>query len=465
MANHRNHQDSGHNALGAFGLKPITSVPRHTVGYGCPMADQRDLHTKMKIESSPEIWAEGGPVEDWTTDYDIRDQAYVEDPVPIWAEMRQRCPVAHTERLGGSWNPTKFDDVRAMAKMTDVLSSRQVLVMPPAPGTPEQSRYEQQIAAAPITADPPIHTWTRRMLLPAFAPKAVTQYEAYTEELAHSLIDGFIENGRCDGAVDYSQQIPPRVIAHMIGIDPGMADQFVIWVNGVLGEGLLDPELRLKTRFELLSFIGEEVAKRAEDPQEDLLTELLFMELDHPEAKITQEVVVGVTNLLIVAGIDTTWSSIGSALWHLATHPADRQRLASEPDLLPTAVEEFLRYYAPVTMARIAEHDVEFNDVHIKSGDKILMNFPAACHDPEHFEDPDTFIIDRARNRHVAFGAGIHRCAGSNLARLEMMVALKVWMERIPEFSLRAGESMSWAGGQVRGPRVMPLEFPAGSTR
>ena len=184
------------------------------------MTDTPDLHEKMSLATSPEIWAEGGPVEDWTTDYDIRDKDYVENPVPIWAEMREKCPVAHTDRLGGSWNPTRFDDVREMAKMTDVLSSRQVLVMPPPPGSAEMSRYEQMIAAAPITADPPIHTWTRRMLLPAFAPKAVLQYERYTEELAHSLIDEFIESGRCDGAEQYAQQIPPRVIAHMIGVDP-----------------------------------------------------------------------------------------------------------------------------------------------------------------------------------------------------------------------------------------------------
>ncbi|MBQ89224.1 MAG: hypothetical protein CL433_10355, partial [Acidimicrobiaceae bacterium] len=220
-------------------------------------------------------------------------------------------------------------------------------------------------------------------------------------------------------------------------------------------------ELRLKTREELLGFIGAEVGKRMEDPQEDLLTELLLMELDHPDAKISPEVVVGITNLLIVAGIDTTWSSIGSSLWHLATHPADRERLAVEPELMPIAVEEFLRFYAPVTMARVAEHDVEFNeDVYIQRGDKILMNFPAACHDPEHFEDPDTFIIDRARNRHVAFGSGIHRCAGSNLARLQMTTALRVWMDRIPEFSLRDGEPMEWAGGQVRGLGSCPSSSP-----
>ena len=310
------------------------------------MADEPDMHEKMKLATDPSIWAPGGPVEDWTTDYDIRDKEYVEDPVPIWAEMRDKCPVAHTERLGGSWNPTRFDDNRALAGMIDELSSRQILVMPPAPNAPELSRYEQMIAAAPITADPPLHTWTRRMLLPAFAPRAVQQYEDYTEALCHDLIDGFIEAGQCDGAVDYSQQIPPRVIAHMIGIDEGMADQFVTWVNYVLGEGLFQPEKRLQARDEMLAFIGGEVAKRQTDPQEDLLTDLLFMELQDPAANITPEVVVGITNLLVVAGIDTTWSSIGSALWHLSTNPSDLQRLNDEPDLLPIAVEEFLRYYA-----------------------------------------------------------------------------------------------------------------------
>ncbi len=424
------------------------------------MSTTDDMHAKMKMATSEEIWEPGGPVTDWTTDYDIRDDDYIEDPVPIWAEMRAKCPVAHTDRLGGSWNPTRFDDLRALAKMVPELSSRQVLVMPPAPNAPEMSRYEQMIAAAPITADPPIHTWTRRMLLPTFAPRAVAAHEDYTEQLCHSLIDGFIDAGQADAAVDYSQQIPPRVIAHLIGVDPAMADQFVEWVNWVLGDGLHNPAKRLQARDEMLSFIATEVARRQEDPQEDLLTELLFMELDMPDAKITPEVVVGITNLLIVAGIDTTWSSIGSALWHLGTHSDDRERLVAEPELLPTAIEEFLRYYAPVTMARVAETDIDYNGVHINPGDKVLMNFPAACHDPEQFDRPDEFIIDRAQNRHIAFGSGIHRCAGSNLARLEMTVAIRVWLERIPEFQVSSREPTKWAGGQVRGPRVLPVSFP-----
>lgn len=401
------------------------------------------------------------PVDDWNTDFDISDPAYIEDPVPIWKEMRATCPIAHTERFGGSWNPTRFDDIRNLAKMVPELSSRQPLVMPLAPGMPELSNYEQQIGAAPISADPPIQTWTRRMLLPSFAPKTVAaRYSDHTEALAHSLIDGFIDDGQCDAAVDYAQQIPPRVIANMIGVDPEMADVFVGWVNDLLGEGLRFPERRLAAREAVLAFLGAEVAERQKNPREDLMTELLFMELDDPDAEITPAVVVGICNLLLVAGIDTTWSSIGSALWHLGTYPDDLARLNAEPDLLPTAVEEFLRYYAPVTMARVAEADVEYNGVHIKPGDKVLMNFPAACHDPEHFEDPDEFIIDRERNRHVAFGSGIHRCAGSNLARLEMTTALRVWLERIPQFHVSDREPTKWAGGQVRGPRVLPVSFP-----
>ena len=109
--------------------------------------------------------------------------------------------------------------------------------------------------------------------------------------------------------------------------------------------------------------------------------------------------------------------------------------------------------------------DIDIFRIEFESGDKVLMNFPAACHDPEQFENPDEFIIDRAKNRHIAFGSGIHRCAGSNLARLEMNTALRVWLERIPEFHLSDREPMKWAGGQVRGPRIMPMSFPAGSPR
>jgi hypothetical protein len=127
---------------------------------------------------------------------------------------------------------------------------------------------------------------------------------------------------------------------------------------------------------------------------------------------------------------------------------------------MPTAVEELLRAYSPVTMAREVTADIMYAGCPMKAGDKVLMNFPAANRDPEAFEQPDEVQLDRAHNRHVAFGSGIHRCAGSNLARMELTVALEEWLARIPEFSLATGEPITWAGGQVRGPRLLPVVFP-----
>jgi hypothetical protein len=174
---------------------------------------------------------------------------------------------------------------------------------------------------------------------------------------------------------------------------------------------------------------------------------------------MTDEIVGGMVILLLIAGIDTTWSAIGSSMWHLATPPEDRRRLVAEPELLPTAIEEFLRAYSPVTMARVLDQDVEYKGCPMHAGDRVLMNFPAANRDPAVFADPDEVIIDRQHNRHVAFGAGIHRCAGSNLARMELRVAIEEWLARIPEFELEDPALVTWAGGQVRGPRNIPVRF------
>ena len=169
--------------------------------------------------------------------------------------------------------------------------------------------------------------------------------------------------------------------------------------------------------------------------------------------------VAGTIALLLIAGIDTTWSAIGASLWHLAKTPEDRRRLVAEPGLLPTAMEEFLRAYAPVTMARLVKEDMNWHGAEMKADDWILLSFPAANRDPEQFERADEVVIDRQVNRHAAFGLGIHRCVGSHLARMELRVALDVWLERIPEFSLADAAAVSWSSGQIRGPRVLPLRL------
>ena len=396
------------------------------------------------------------PVHDWATDYDIFDPGFVRDPYPVGDELRGACPIAHSERWGGSWLPTRYEDVVAIAHEYETFTSRNIIVVPPPP-----QQFEGPyggVAAPPITSDPPDHLWHRRLILPTFAPQSVAKYEQTTRDLCNRLIDGFIADGRADAAGGYAQQIPVRVIAMMLGVPVEMSDEFTSWVRGVLEVGLTDPKVRYESRMKILSFFKAQVDDRRANPRDDdLITELLNS--THDGEPVPEDYVIGVCNLMLVAGIDTTWSSIGSSLWHLAQHPEHRAQLRDDPDLWPTAVEELLRAYSPVTMARIVDHDTEYQGCPMKAGDRVLMAFPLANRDPEVFENPDEVILDRQGNRHVAFGAGIHRCAGSNLARLELRVALRTWMERIPEFSLEDPAEVTWAGGQVRGPRRCMVVF------
>lgn len=400
------------------------------------------------------------PVTDWATDYDIFDPGYIKDPYSVAAELRESCPVAHTERWGGSWLPTKYADVVALAHEYETFTSQQILVTAPPPQQAEGAYAA--VAAPPITSDPPDHHWHRRLILPTFSPQSVAKYEEGTRELCNSLIDKFIASGRADVATDYAQQIPVRVIATMLGVPLDMADEFTSWVRGVLEVGLTDPVVRLENRNKIIKYFLEQLADRKANPREnDFMTTLMNAEVEGE--KVPDSYVLGVCNLMLVAGVDTTWSSIGSGMWHFAQRPDHRQQLRDNPDLWPMAVEEILRAYAPVTMARMVAHDTEFQGCPMKAGDRVLMSFPLANRDPEVFENPDEVILDREGNRHVAFGAGIHRCAGSNLARLELRVALQTFLARIPEFELEDPSAVTWAGGQVRGPRVAMVTFPPGT--
>jgi len=205
------------------------------------------------------------------------------------------------------------------------------------------------------------------------------------------------------------------------------------------------------------AYFAAQMEDHMDNPRDDLTSYLLNVELEGQN--LAMEHVFGTMVLILVAGIDTTWSAIGSAIWHLAQNPEDLARLVNEPDLMPVAIEEFLRFYAPVTMARLVKHDMEYQGCPMKEDDWILLGFPAANRDPVAFKDADQFIIDRAENRHVAFGLGIHRCAGSNLARLEMRVALEEFIKRYPRFDLAEPEAVTWAPGQIRGPRNLPIRI------
>ena len=205
----------------------------------------------------------------------------------------------------------------------------------------------------------------------------------------------------------------------------------------------------------MFQYLLKHVEKHRENPKDDLIGYLLNATIfDQP---LTEEHVVGTIVLLLIAGIDTTWSAIGSSLWHLAGNAEDLARLVAEPELMPTAIEELLRAYAPVTMARVVAKDTTIGECPVKEGDWVLLPFPAANRDPQEFEDADKVIIDREFNRHAAFGLGIHRCLGSNLARLELRVAVEEFVKRYPRFELADKSAVTWSVGQVRGPRKLPV--------
>jgi cytochrome P450 len=394
-----------------------------------------------------------GPVSDWATDFSHMEPEWCADPYPILDDLRQRCPIAHTHRFGGGWLPTRYEDVAAIAYDTERFTSRSIIM-----GNFRPPRDIAPIGGSPpITSDPPFHHDARKLLPPAFTKTAVGKQEAATRMFCHSLIDGFVGRDVVDAARDYAQHIPVRVIADMLGFPPEDGPQFREFVASRL-EGVNLPQGERVTRMSaLFYYLLAQVHDHVQNPRDDLTTFLLGAELGGEKLKPSH--VVGTMTLLLIAGIDTTSSAIGASLWHLAGHPDDRGRLIAEPALLPTAMEEFLRAYAPVTMARLVQEDMCWRGVDMKADDWILLSYPAANRDPAQFDRADRVVIDRQINHHAAFGLGIHRCLGSHLARMELRVALEVWLQRIGEFSLADPAAVTWSAGQVRGPRTLPLRL------
>jgi cytochrome P450 len=394
-----------------------------------------------------------GPVSDWTSDFSHLEPEWAANPYRIQDDLRQRCPIAHTDRFGGGWLPTRYEDVAAVAYDTERFSSRSIIM-----GNFRPPREVAPIGGSPpISSDPPFHHDARKLLLPAFTKTAVARQEPATRAFCHSLIDTFRDSEVVDAAHDYAQHIPMRVIADMLGFPPEDGPQFREFVENTLEGVNLPPDERIARMTKLFDYLLAQVHDHLDNPREDLTTYLINAELYG--RKLEADHVAGTMALLLIAGIDTTWSAIGASLWHLAGNPEDRRRLVTDSGLLPTAMEEFLRAYAPVTMARLVKEDMHWHGADMKADDWILLSFPAANRDPAQFEQASEVVIDREINRHAAFGLGIHRCVGSHLARIELRVALEVWLERIPEFSLADPAAVTWSAGQIRGPRSLPLRI------
>jgi cytochrome P450 len=389
------------------------------------------------------------PVTDWVNDWDWLDDGWGENAIDIWNDVREVCPVGSTERYGRAFMPVTMDAVRDIANNTEDFSSIWVNVArPDAP----------RAAAPPITSDPPDHHGHRRLILPAFNPKAIAAIEQEMRDYCRGLIKDLDGMDAVDAAVQYTQNIPVHGICIVTGLPEEDADLFRDWIYKNFQLAPKDNSIRLQVLTEMTHYISAILKDRLENPKDDLLTVVANAEIDGKE--VDWDIKVGYIRLQIIAGIDTTWSAIGSGLWHFAQHNDEVQQLIAVPNedpLWQTANEEVLRYYAPVTMARKVINDVNVQGCPMHAGDQTLVTFPAANHDPAAFEDAHIFKLDRQNNRHVAFGLGIHRCAGSNLARLEMLVAFQEWLRAFPNYSLDPTKKTTWANGQVRGPRQIPV--------
>ncbi len=396
------------------------------------------------------VMPEHPPVTDWVHDFDHTDPRWTENPFPIWEELRAAGPVVHTERFLGCYLPVTYEAVREIAHDTEHFSSRRVIV--------RDVRPEQTGSAPPITSDPPEHKPAKQLLLPPFTPDAMKKLEPRVRAICNELIDEFIADGKCDAAARYTKYIPVRAIAHMLGIPEGDSDLFIKWIHEILELGIRDNDALMRAVHEMTEYFGGHIAARKQRPTDDLISTMMNAR-DKNGNPLDDEHVLGSLRLLLIAGIDTTWSAIGASLWHLAKTPADRERLVAEPSLMPSAVEELLRAYAPVTMAREVMKETVISGCPVKPGNMVLLSFPAANRDPAMFPDADKVVIDRKENRHAAFGLGIHRCVGSNLARMEMTVAIEEWLKRIPDFRLDPAGKVKWSEGTVRGPRQLPVLF------
>lgn len=389
------------------------------------------------------------PVTDWVSDWDWLDSQWGSEAIDIWNAVREVTPMAMTERYGRAFMPVTMDAVSAIAKDTENFSSRFVSV-----AQPDAVRRP----APPITSDPPHHKDHRRLLLPSFSPKQIEPMEDELRAYCRGLIADLDGRDAADAAAEYSQHIPVHGIAQMIGVPDSDAPVFRDWIYRNFQLAPRDNRVREEVTADMRTYFLELLEEREAEPKDDLLTIVAQAEMDGEP--IDRELQFGYLLLLILAGIDTTWSAIGSGLWHLASNPSDLARLQGvgfDDPLWLTMSEEVLRYYAPVTMGREVIGDTTVAGCPVRAGEQVLVTFPAANHDPDAFERADEFLIDREVNRHVAFGLGIHRCLGSNLARLEMKVAFQEWCAAFPDYRIDASKKTTWTNGQIRGPREIPV--------
>lgn len=373
------------------------------------------------------------PIDQVAVTFDPHDHETRAQCAEVYGRLRESCPVFHSDEWGGFWVASRHEDVYEVGRDVERFSSNSGVMLPPiGHGRPLR----------PMESDPPEHAEYRRILLRAFAPAAVAGMEDDVRELAASLLAAVADQGRVDLYHALAKPLPMLVISRMLGIERD--DVFWEWTD-VLIYGRVDGTSEERVREvadALYGFLAEHVADRRAHPGDDLISLVVHgMVGDRP---YTEDEVLDLCFFLLIAGLENTAFGIRAALRHLAVAPADRSALIADPSLVSNFVEQSLRLYSPVTaLARIATRDTEVAGQRIQAGERVLLLFGSANRDGKVFDDPNEFHLERRDGRHLAFGIGPHRCLGSNLARLELRVAVEEALRWIPGYRL-AGDDPGW---------------------
>jgi cytochrome P450 len=302
----------------------------------------------------------------------------------------------------------------------------------------------------PLNVDPPLHAKYRKLLDPLFAPRRMDALEADITRRVNGFIDGFIDLGECNFSEQFAEVLPSSVFLGLMGLPEEELHMFIHLRDGILHPDKIDPDAALDpvarrrvqdaTGTEIYEYFGAVIADRQQFPRDDVISGFLAAEIDGD--RLTTDEILDILFLFLIAGLDTVSDSLTCFYAFLAQHPEHRHRIVDDPALIPSAVEELLRWESPVPagVPRVATEDTQLpNGQLVPKGTAIVVSYGAANVDPEMFSDSADVRFDREQNRHIAFGGGVHRCLGSHLARRELRVTLREWHQRIPDYRIKPG--------------------------
>lgn len=389
-------------------------------------------------------------------------KAWVEE----FREMRERCPVAWTERHGGYWVATSYDAVVEMARDPATFSSQKTFDPGTGTGTGGITIPFTPIPRGlPVEADPPEWNGFRNFINRRFAPKAVENYREDARQFATALLNRVIETGEMDLVNDFTGPVPAMVTMKMMGLPLSEWREFADPLHAMVFTPKEAPEYPdvIAGVDWIFKRCGEEFLRYKGLPEEDnLLSYFAHQSVDGRMLDIGE--VLSMSNNIITGGVDTTTALTSHALAYLADHPDAKAKLMADPSLVPFAREEFLRIFTPIhCLARNVKQDVSIAGQDLAEGDRVMLAWAAANRDPAVFENPDDVIFDRASNRHLAFGSGIHRCIGSSFARMMFEEMISQMFARIPEWEIDYANARRYRSvGTINGWETMPIRFRPG---